>query len=72
MNNSNKNSKSETKFKDLLEDLNYFKSNQKDVIKNTSSNNELSMMRFLMNQRNQFRRQFFKKKNYYSFLYLFR
>lgn len=56
MNNSNKNSKSKTRFKDLLKDLNYFKSNQEDVIKNTSSNNELSMMRFLMNQRNQFRR----------------
>ena len=56
MNNSNKNSKPVIKFKDLLEDLNYFKSNQEDVNKNTSSNNELSMMRFLMRQRNQFKR----------------
>ena len=56
MNNSNNSSKPVTKFKDLLKDLNYFKSNQEDVIKNSSSNDELSMMRFLMNQRNQFRR----------------
>ena len=55
-NSSNKNGKSTTKFKDLLEDLNSFKSKEEGVNKNTSSNNELSMMRFLMNQRNQFRR----------------
>ena len=55
-NSSNKNCKSTTKFKDLLEDLDYFKSNQEDVNKSTSSNSELSMMRFLMKQRNQFRR----------------
>ena len=55
-NSSNKNGKSTTKFKDLLEDLNSFKSKEEGVKKNTSSNNELSMMRFLMNQRNQFRR----------------
>lgn len=55
-NNPNKSSKPVTKFKDLLEDLNYFKSNQEDVNKNTSSSNELSIMRFLMNKRNQFRR----------------
>ena len=55
-NSSNKNGKSTTKFKDLLEDLNSFKSKEEGVNKNTSSNNELSMMRFLMNQRKQFRR----------------
>ena len=58
MNNSNKSSKPVTRFKDLLKELDYkpSNSNQEDVIKNTSSNNELSMMRFLMRQRNQFRR----------------
>ena len=55
---SNENGKSKTRFKDLLKELDYKPSNFKKegVNKNTSSNNELSMMRFLMNQRNQFRR----------------
>ena len=53
MNNSNKNSKPVIRFKDfLLKNMSEFE----DVNKNTSSNNELSMMRFLMRQRNQFRR----------------
>lgn len=58
MSTSNKPIKSETKFKDLIKELGLYpsNSNEEDVIKNTSSNNELSMMRFLMNQRNQFRR----------------
>ena len=55
---SNENGKSKTRFKDLLKELDYkpSNSNQEDVIVNTSSNNELSMMRFLMKQRNQFKR----------------
>ena len=50
--------KSVTKFKDLIKEmeLHSINSNEEDVKKNTSSNNELSMMRFLMNQRNQFKR----------------
>ena len=41
------------RFKDfLLKNMGEFE----DVKKNTSSNDELSMMRFLMRQRNQFRR----------------
>lgn len=58
MSSSNKNSKSKTRFKDLLKKLDYNPSNfiQEYVNKNSSSNGELSMMRFLMNQRNQFRR----------------
>ena len=50
--------KSVTKFKDLIKEmeLHSINSNEEDVIKNTSSDNELSMMRFLMNQRNQFKR----------------
>ena len=57
-NTSNKPSKPKTRFKDLLKKLNYNTSNfiQEDVNKNSSSNRELSMMRFLMNQRNQFKR----------------
>lgn len=55
---SNKPSKPKTKFKDLLKELDNNPSNfnQEDVIKNTSSNGELSMIRFLLRQRNQFRR----------------
>ena len=58
MSTSNKDSKSKTRFKDLLKKLDYNPSNfiQEDVNKNTSSNGELSLIRFLMNQRNQFRR----------------
>ena len=47
-----KSNKPVTRFKDLLKNMGEFE----DVNKNTSSNNELSMMRFLMNQRNQFKR----------------
>lgn len=50
------NGKPVTKFKDLLKDLDSFESKREDVNKNTSSENELSMIRFLLNQRNQFRR----------------
>ena len=56
---SNKNSKSEskTRFKDLLkEELESANSNREDVIKNTSSASDLSMIRFLLNKRNQFTR----------------
>ena len=56
MSHKDKTDKPVTRFKDLLEDLDSFKSNQEDVNKSTSSNSELSMMRFLMKQRNQFRR----------------
>ena len=58
MSSSNKNGKSKTRFKDLLKKLDYNPSNfiQEDVNKNSSSNGELSLIRFLMNQRNQFRR----------------
>lgn len=57
-NTSNKPSKPKTRFKDLLKKLDYNTSNfiQEDVNKNSSSNEELSLIRFLMNQRNQFRR----------------
>ena len=57
-NNQNKSSKPVKKFKDLLNklELNPLNSNEEDVIKNTSSNGELSMIRFLLRQRNQFRR----------------
>ena len=53
MSHKDKTNKPVTRFKDfLLKNMGEFE----DVNKNTSSNNELSMMRFLMNQRNQFRR----------------
>lgn len=58
MSTSNKDSKSKTRFKDLLKKLDYNTTNfnQEDVNKNTPSNGDLSMIRFLLNQRNQFRR----------------
>ena len=53
MSHKDKTDKPVTRFKDfLLKNMGEFE----DAKKNTSSNDELSMMLFLMNQRNQFRR----------------
>ena len=51
MDNSNKKEK-KVSFLELAKQI----ANEEDVNKNTSSNGELSMIRFLINQRNQFRR----------------
>ena len=57
MSNPNQNNKSKTKFKDfILKELESSNYNQEGVIKNTSSANNLSMIRFLLNRRNQFTR----------------
>ena len=58
MSTSNVEGKPKTRFKDLIKELGLYPSNpsEEGVNKNTSSNGELSMMRFLMNKRNQFKR----------------
>lgn len=58
MSTSNAEGKPKTRFKDLIKELGLYPSNSNEecVIKNTSSNGDLSMMKFLLNQRNQFRR----------------
>lgn len=57
-NNSNKSSKPKTRFKDLIKELGLYpnNSNQEGVSKSISSESDLSMIRFLLNKRNQFTR----------------
>lgn len=57
-NNSNKSSKPKTRLKDLIKELGLYpsNSNEEDVSKSTSSESDLSMIKFLLNKRNQYTR----------------